>query len=71
MVPAKHNSGFPTDRGGINFGHPGFETNTVYRCVENHILTAQNREISSLHAFRKERSKWSLETGASLIFLCD
>lgn len=55
MVVAKLMAGFPTDRGGINLGHPGFETNTVHWCVENHILTAQNGEFPSLHAFMGEK----------------
>lgn len=50
-------TGFPTDRDGINPGHPGFETNTVHRCVENHILIAQNREISFPRALWGKKKK--------------
>ena len=71
-MPVKHSAGFLTETGSINVGHPEFKANTVHRCMENHILTAQNRQISPLLAFREiKRSKWSLETRAFLIFLSD
>lgn len=57
MVAAGLRAGFPTDRDGINLGHPGLETHTVHRYVENHTLTAQNREISFLPALRKKEKK--------------
>ena len=57
MVPVKHSAGFLTETGSINVGHPEFEANTVHRCMENHIWTAQNRQISSLLAFRKKKKK--------------
>lgn len=74
MVPVKHSAGFLTETGSIHVDHPNFEANIVHECMENHISTAQNRQISSLLAFRKKkkkRSKWSLETRAFLIFLSD
>lgn len=57
MVPVKHSAGFLTETGSIHVDHPNFEANIVHECMENHISTAQNRQISSLLAFRKKKKK--------------
>lgn len=68
----KLSDGFPTDKGGINLGHPGFETNTVHRCVENHILNCTKwGNFFPSCSQGKKKSKWSLETRAFVIFLSD
>lgn len=48
-------TGFPTDRDGINPGHPGFETNTVHRCVENHILLKIGKFLLFIHSWKKKK----------------